>query len=75
MSSVEEIIGINDLNVVLNHANIINSYSLNDNEQLISFDEVSSLLVALEQLYGSNGGQGLALRIGRVFQGLKGVLG
>lgn len=68
--SMEEIIGHNGMNAVLNQADLkhlINDYPPNDFEQSFCFDEVSRVLVSLEQLYGTRSGWGLALRSGRVF--------
>lgn len=69
LMSIEEIIGHNGLNAVLNQANLknfINNIPPNNDGQLMNFDEISRIHISLEQLYGPRGGRGLALRSGRV---------
>lgn len=66
--SMEEVMGRNGVNAVLNLASLsslIENYPLDNNEPGFSFPTVSSLTENLEQLYGPHGGRGLALRIGR----------
>lgn len=66
--SMEEIIGRNGVNAILNQANLrflINNYPPNDLEPGFSFEQVSQMQVALEEIYGTRGGRGLALRAGR----------
>lgn len=67
--AMEEVIGKNGINAVLNQADLryrINNYPQNTTELGVSFNEISQLQVALQQLYGPRGGCGLALRTGRV---------
>ena len=67
--SLEEVIGHVGVNAVLYLANLhyrINHYPPNDLEKAFSFEELSKIQEALENLYGPRGGRGLALRTGRV---------
>jgi len=73
--AMEEMIGRNGVNAVLNQAklrNRINSYPKNTLEKNFRFEEVSLIQVALEASYGIRGGRGLALRTGRA--GFKHIL-
>lgn len=66
--SMEEIIGRNGINAILNQANLrsmINEYPPNNLDLAVSFEQVSHLQLALEEIYGARGGRGLALRAGR----------
>lgn len=66
--SMEEIIGRNGINAILNQANLrsmINEYPPNNLDRAISFEQVSHLQFSLEEIYGARGGRGLALRAGR----------
>ncbi len=66
--AMEEIIGRNGVNAVLNQANLrhlINHYPADNLDREVDFDVVSRIQVALEELYGPRGGRGLALRSGR----------
>jgi predicted hydrocarbon binding protein len=66
--ALEEVIGRNGVNAVLNQAklrNRINNYPKNNLERNFHFEEVSQIQVALEASYGIRGGRGLALRAGR----------
>ncbi len=66
--SMEEIIGRNGVNAVLNQASLrstINNYPPNDLDLAVSFEDVGQMQVALEAIYGPRGGRGLALRAGR----------
>ncbi|HKZ84534.1 MAG TPA: 4-vinyl reductase [Anaerolineae bacterium] len=74
--AIEEVMGRNGVNAVLNLAglkHLINNYPPNNFDRAFSFEEVSALLKALEDLYGPRGGRALAVRAGRaVFKfGLK----
>jgi predicted hydrocarbon binding protein len=69
LESMEEVIGRNGLNVVLNLAgqsHLIGNYPPPDSQPDFSFATVSGLLTQLEHAYGPRGGRGLAIRIGRV---------
>jgi hypothetical protein len=66
--AMEEILGHNGLNAVLNTAqlpNLINNYPLNNLDLQFKFDDLSKIQATLEEVYGPRGGRGLALRSGR----------
>ncbi len=66
--SMEEVIGRNGINAVLNLASLstlIENYPPDDTSLDFSFSTVSNLTQMLEQVYGPHGGRGLALRVGR----------
>jgi predicted hydrocarbon binding protein len=66
--AMEEIIGRNGVNAVLNLAELqglINNYPPNNLDLRFSFENLSRIMVTLEALYGIRGGRGLALRTGR----------
>ena len=66
--AMEEILGKNGINAVLNHTNLnqwINHYPSNNLDLAFPFDDLSQIQVGLEEIYGPPGGQGLALRIGQ----------
>lgn len=66
--SMEEVIGRNGINAVLNLASLsrfIENYPPDDTKLDFPFSTVSNLTTMLEQVYGPHGGRGLALRIGR----------
>jgi len=66
--SLEEVMGRNGLNAILNLAGL-NEYIENsppDNlDKGFDFSELSAIGTALEEMYGPRGGRGLALRAGR----------
>ena len=68
IKSLEEVMGKNGLNAILNLAGL-NHYIVNyppDNlDKGFDFAELSAIGVALEEMYGPRGGRGLALRAGR----------
>ena len=67
--AMQEVIGHNELNAVLNLANLhhlINNYPPNNPDLSLKFCELSSAQSVLEGLYGQQGGRGLAMRMGRV---------
>jgi hypothetical protein len=69
LESMEEVVGRNGLNAVLNLAGqggLIGNYPPYDQELEVSFETVSGWMDKLEQAYGPRGGRGLAVRIGRV---------
>ena len=69
LQAIEEILGHNGLNAVLNQSQqsyLINNYPPNDLERRLSFQQVSAIYAALEAMYGPRGGQGVAIRCGRV---------
>lgn len=66
--AMEEILGQNGLNAVLNMAdlsNLIDNYPPNNLDRQFNFDDLSKILATLEDAYGPRGGRGLALRAGR----------
>jgi len=66
--AVEEILGRNGLNAVLNLAELsefIDHYPPNNHNLDFSFQFLSRLQNAIEEFYGPHGGRGVALRIGR----------
>jgi hypothetical protein len=66
--AMEEIMGKNGLNAVLNMAklsNLIDNYPPDNLDKQFDFTEYSALNAALEEMYGPRGGRGLALRAGR----------
>lgn len=68
--------GYNSLNSVLNLAGLddyIDNPPPDDLEQVFDFAEISALFIGLEAQYGTRGGRGMALRIGRASfaQGIK----
>ena len=74
--AMEEVMGKNGLNAILNMANLqrlIDNYPPEDLERDFDFSDYSALHAALEEMYGPRGGRGLALRAGRatLAQGLK----
>jgi predicted hydrocarbon binding protein len=66
--SMEEVMGRNGVNAVLNlasHRSLIENYPADDTKLNFPFSTVSALGGMLEQVYGPHGGRGLALRVGR----------
>jgi predicted hydrocarbon binding protein len=66
--AMEEILGKNGINAVLNHINLphwINHYPPNNLDLSFPFSDLSLIQVGLEEIYGPRGGQGLALRVGQ----------
>jgi len=64
----EEVVGKNGLNAILNMAglsNLIDNYPPDNLERAIDFSDFTALHIALEEMYGSRAGRGLALRAGR----------
>lgn len=65
---MEEVIGTSGVDAVLRVASLekfIQNYPPSNSERKFSFETVSLLQSALEQIYGPRGGRGLALRTGR----------
>jgi len=65
---MEEIMGKNGLNAILNLAklsHLIDNYPPEDMVKGCDFADFSALNAALEEMYGPRGGRGLALRAGR----------
>jgi predicted hydrocarbon binding protein len=68
LKSLEEVMGKNGLNAILNLAgmsNYIESYPPDNLDKGFDFSELSAIGTALEDMYGPRGGRGLALRAGR----------
>jgi len=66
--SLEEIVGHNGLNAVLNVAGVaqhISSLPPNTLDRQFAFDDLGHIHQALDRLYGVRAGRGLALRTGR----------
>ena len=69
LEALEEIMGKNGLNAILNLAglsHLIDNYPPNNLDKEFDFADYSSLMGALEDMYGARGGRGLQLRVGRV---------
>lgn len=77
LEAMEEIMGKNGLNAILNLAGLsefIGNYPPDNLEKAYDFAYYTALQVALEDMYGPRGGRGLALRAGRASfaEGLRG---
>ncbi|MDY7077256.1 MAG: 4-vinyl reductase [Chloroflexota bacterium] len=69
LEAMEEIMGKNGLNAILNLAglsHLIDNYPPTNLSKEFDFAEFSALCGALEEMYGPRGGRGLQLRAGRV---------
>lgn len=69
LDGLEEIMGRNGLNAILNMAGLsqwIDSPPPDDMEKGFDFAYIAALNQALEEMYGPRGGRGLQLRLGRV---------
>jgi predicted hydrocarbon binding protein len=68
LKSLEDVMGKNGLNAILNLAGLatyVDSYPADTLEKTFDFSDLSSINIALEEMYGPRGGRGLALRAGR----------
>jgi predicted hydrocarbon binding protein len=68
LSALEEVMGKNGLNAILNLANLshlIDNFPADNLERQFDFADFSSINGALEEMYGPRGGRGLAQRAGR----------
>ena len=68
IKSLEEVMGKNGLNAILNLAglnNYVESYPPDNLDKGFDFAELSAIGTSLEEMYGPRGGRGLALRAGR----------
>jgi hypothetical protein len=66
--AMEEILGKNGINAVLNQIELsewINNYPPNNLDLAFPFSDLSHIQIGLEEIYGPRGGQGLAMRIGQ----------
>ena len=76
IKSLEEVMGKNGLNAILNLAGLsiyIETYPPDNLDKGFDFSELSGIGTALEEMYGPRGGRGLMLRAGRATfaEGLK----
>lgn len=68
LEALEEVMGKNGLNAILNMANMshmIDNYPPTNLDREFDFSQLSMTNIALEEMYGPRGGRGLALRAGR----------
>jgi predicted hydrocarbon binding protein len=68
LQALEEVMGKNGLNAILNLANLkdlIDNYPPDNLKREFDFSDFSAINGALEEMYGPRGGRGLALRAGR----------
>lgn len=68
LEALEEIMGKNGLNAILNLAQLselIDNYPASNLERQFDFSYYSMINMGLEEMYGRRGGRGLALRAGR----------
>jgi predicted hydrocarbon binding protein len=68
IKALEDVMGKNGLNAILNLAglnNYVDNYPPDSLEKSFDFADISSINIALEEMYGPRGGRGLALRAGR----------
>jgi hypothetical protein len=77
LQAMEEVMGKNGLNAILNMAgltNLIDHYPSDNLNREFDFADYSAVNGALEEMYGPRGGRGLSLRAGRASfaQGLRG---
>ncbi len=77
LQAMEEVMGKNGLNAILNMAgltNLIDHYPPDNLNREFDFADYSAVNGALEEMYGPRGGRGLSLRAGRASfaQGLRG---
>ena len=80
---LEEVLGKNGVNAVLNFAGLkhrVSNYPPNDLELGFEFRDLAIIQEALEEMYGRRGGRGLAWRAGRAtfkygLQDFEGVIG
>lgn len=66
--ALEDVMGKNGVNAILNLANLqelVDNYPPDNLDREFDFADFSSIMGALEELYGPRGGRGLALRAGR----------
>ncbi len=66
--SLEDVMGRNGVNAILNLANLPNlmeNLPPDNLEKAFDFADLSAIMGALEEMYGPRGGRGLALRAGR----------
>ena len=64
IKALEEVVGKNGLNAILNLAhltNLIDNYPQDNLERAFDFSDLSSINQALEEMYGSHGGEKIEL--------------
>ena len=69
LEAYEEVMGkngLNDLLILAGLSNLINNYPPDNLERQFDFADFSAIHIGLEEIYGSRGGRGLALRAGRI---------
>ena len=67
LNALEEVMGKNGLNAILNLAHLphlIDNYPPANLERAFDFADYTAINMALEEMYGPRGGRGLALRAG-----------
>jgi predicted hydrocarbon binding protein len=72
LNAIEEVIGKNGLNATLNLAklsHLIDNYPPDDVEKKFDFADFSTIIMALEEIYGKNGGRLLSARAGKMYFG------
>ncbi len=68
IEALEEVMGKNGLNAILNLANLgelIDNFPADNLNKEFDFADISAINLALEEMYGPRGGRGLALRAGK----------
>ena len=68
IASLEDVMGVNGLNAILNLAGLqelIGNYPADNLDRKFDFVDFTALNIALEEMYGPRGGRALALRAGR----------
>jgi len=68
LEALEEVMGKNGLNAILNMAHLshlVDNYPPTNLAREFDFSQYSMINIALEEMYGPRGGRGLALRAGR----------
>lgn len=66
--ALEDVMGVNGLNAILNLSNqsrFIGNYPANDSETKFDFANISSIIGAVEEMYGPKGGRILSMRAGQ----------
>jgi predicted hydrocarbon binding protein len=66
--AMEEVMTRNGVNAILNLAHLkylVNNYPVNNFDRQVTFRELGTMMRSLDEMYGPQGGRGLALRAGR----------
>ncbi len=72
LDAIEDVIGKNGLNATLNLAklsHLIDNYPPDNTEKEFDFADFSTIVMALEEVYGGKGGRLLSARAGKVYFG------